>query len=114
MTKNVYRPHKLGNGQWVVGFGGTMNKTEAIAEIEKLNSRPMAASIEFPDTDSGLGIGGINRDQSMPVIPSIAALERIEKMTKTDIVCKKCGASQNFGGAMFTTLRGSRICDDCV
>jgi hypothetical protein len=66
------------------------------------------------DTDSGLGIGGIKNNQSLPIIPSEQAIERVQKMHDTDIVCKRCGASKNFDGAMFTTLGGSRICDDCV
>ena len=61
---------------------------------------------------SGLGIGGINNDQSSPVIPSARALERIQRMHDTDIVCRRCGASKNFDGAMFTT-GGGDICDDC-
>jgi hypothetical protein len=65
------------------------------------------------DTDSGLGIGGINNDQSLPTIPSEQAIERVQKLYDTDIVCKHCGASKNFGG-MFTTLAGGNICDDCA
>ena len=64
------------------------------------------------DIDSGLGIGGINNDQSLPIIPSAADIERFENMQATDKVCKRCGASKNFAGAMFTN--GSKnICDDC-
>lgn len=67
------------------------------------------------DTDSGLGIGGINRDQSAPVIPSIQAIARVQRMHDTDTVCRRCGASKNFDGAMFSTLGPSyRICDDCA
>ena len=64
------------------------------------------------DTDSGLGIGGINNDQSLPIIPTAEDIERFEHMQATDKVCKRCGASKNFDGAMFTN--GSKtICDDC-
>jgi hypothetical protein len=63
---------------------------------------------------SGLGISGINNDQSMPSIPSVRAIERVQKMHDTDTICKKCGASENFDGAMFTTLGDSGICDDCA
>lgn len=66
------------------------------------------------DTDSGLGIGGINNDQSMPMIPSAAAIERLQRMHDTDTICRRCGASRNFDGAMFSTLAGSNICDDCA
>ena len=64
------------------------------------------------DIDSGLGIGGINNDQSMPAIPSERAIARAQHMQDTDIVCRRCHASQNFDGAMFTTS-GTDICDDC-
>lgn len=74
----------------------------------------MSRKNEPHDTDSGLGIGGINRDQSMPMIPSARAIERAQRMAATDTVCKRCGASKNFDGAMFTTLGGSGICDDCA
>src|SRR3990167_8165932 len=66
------------------------------------------------EISSGLGIGGINNDQSMPIIPSARAIERVQKMHDTDTICRKCGASENFDGAMFSTLGGSNICDDCA
>lgn len=66
------------------------------------------------DIDSGLGIGGINNDQAAPFVPSAAAIGRVQRMHDTDIVCRRCGASANFDGAMFTTLGGSNICDDCA
>ena len=66
------------------------------------------------DIDSGLGIGGINNDQSAPFVPSVAAIERMQRLHDTDTVCRRCGASANFDGAMFTTLGGTNICDDCA
>jgi predicted molibdopterin-dependent oxidoreductase YjgC len=66
------------------------------------------------DTDSGLGIGGINNDQQIPAIPTVQAIKRVQQLRNTDTVCRRCGASKNFDGAMFTTLAGSNICDDCV
>lgn len=66
------------------------------------------------DIDSGLGIGGINNDQSAPFVPSVAAIERVQSLHDTDTVCRRCGASKNFDGAMFTNLGGSNICDDCA
>ena len=66
------------------------------------------------DTDSGLGIGGINNDQQMPAIPAVQAIKRVQRMHDTDTVCRRCGASKNFDGAMFSTLAGSNICDDCA
>jgi hypothetical protein len=76
--------------------------------------RVPVAEYQSMDIDSGLGIGGINNDQSMPVIPSLRAIERVQKMHDTDTICKRCGQSENFDGAMFTTLGGSNICDDCA
>jgi hypothetical protein len=66
------------------------------------------------DTDSGLGIGGIGNDQSMPHIPSEKSIAKVQEMHDTDTICRRCHASQNFDGAMFTTLGGTNICDDCV
>lgn len=62
-----------------------------------------------------MGLGGIGAytENEIPIIPNEAALERIERMERTDIVCRRCGASQNFDGAMFTADRNSGICDDC-
>lgn len=90
--------------------------------MRELNKQKPATAPDQPktqewrsvDVDSGLGIGGINNDQSMPTIPSVRAIERVQKMHDTDTICRKCGASENFDGAMFTTLGGSNICDDCA
>ena len=71
-------------------------------------------SVEFMDTDSGLGIGGIGNDQSMPTVPSARAFARVQRLSDTDTVCRRCGASKHFDGAMFTTITGSGICDDCI
>jgi hypothetical protein len=102
----------------------TFNLTDAEAEeitnfrnpapgTEPIHSAEPMSETDF-DIDSGLGIGGINNDQSMPTIPSVSALEKIQEMHDTDIICKRCGASQKFDGVMFTTLGGSNICDDCA
>jgi hypothetical protein len=61
---------------------------------------------------SGLGIGGINDDQSMPEIPSLAVIGRQLRLAETDIICRRCGASMHFDGAMFTN-GGGDVCDDC-
>ena len=66
------------------------------------------------DIDSGLGIGGIANDQSAPFVPSAAAIERVQRLHDTDTVCRRCGASKNFDGAMFTNFGGGNICDDCA
>lgn len=64
------------------------------------------------DFDRGFGIGGLGRYEEPPVIPSDRAIERMLKLTDTDVICRRCGASMNFDGAMFTT-GGCDICDDC-
>jgi len=60
---------------------------------------------------SGLGIGGLANYEETPVIPSVRAMERVQRMHDTDVICRRCGASKNFDGAMFTT--GGNVCDDC-
>jgi hypothetical protein len=102
----VYRNTRTGlNG----GLGGA-NEIVLYNAPAKLETREWRSM----DIDSGLGIGEINNDQSMPSIPSARAIERVQKMHDTDMICKLCGASAKFDGAMFTTLGGSNICDDCV
>ena len=74
------------------------------------------AKMKKVSTEHGsMGIGGINiyAENEMPVIPSLAAMERIERLERTDTICRCCGASKNFDGAMFTTDGGGDICDDC-
>jgi len=73
--------------------------------------KPVTAPVTEPAV---FGIGGIGvfSENEMPIIPSVAAIERMEKLEKTDVICRRCGASQNFDGAMFTTS-GTNICDDC-
>jgi len=61
---------------------------------------------------SGLGIGSLGRHIEDPVIPSLAALKRIEKAEETMRVCRRCHCSDLYDGAMFTT-GGGDICDDC-
>ena len=80
--------------------------------LVKSNPQYIESENSHDFSSSGLGIGGINNDQSLPEIPSIAAMDRVQRMMDTDIICRRCGASQNFDGAMFTT-GGGDICDDC-
>jgi len=61
---------------------------------------------------SGLGIGGLGRHIETPIVPSIEAIKRVEQMEREMIVCRRCGQSDLFDGAMFTTS-GTNICDDC-
>ena len=62
-----------------------------------------------------MGIGGIGTyaENEMPVIPSVAAIECMERMEARARYCRRCGQSDVFDGAMFTTDRGSGLCDDC-
>jgi len=93
------------NELWI----GSMSPVVTTEEIQAEGTPPIAG---YDFSHSGLGIGGINNDQSLPEIPSAQALERVQRMTDTDVICRCCGASKNFDGAMFTT-GGGNICDDC-
>ena len=90
--------------------------SEALLAAEPHAKQPTATDAweALHDTDSGLGIGGINNDQSAPFVPSAAAIERVQRLHDTDTVCRRCGASKNFDGAMFTNFGGGNICDDCA
>lgn len=61
-----------------------------------------------------MGIGGVGvyADNEMPTVPSIAAIERVSRMEREATYCRRCGQSDAFDGAMFTT-GGCDICDDC-
>ena len=61
---------------------------------------------------SGLGIGGLANYEEPPVVPSVVAIERVQHLMDIDVICRCCGASKTFVGAMFTT-GGGYICDDC-
>lgn len=107
VTSHEY-PYQLDDGFWY-------------PESELLPESPIRATQPEPqrewqtiDIDSGLDIGGINNDQSAPFAPSAAAIARVQHLHDTDTVCRRCGASAHFDGAMFTTLGGSNICDDCA
>lgn len=66
--------------------------------------------------DSGIiGIGGIGiyAENEMPYIPSVASIERYNRRVRQATVCRRCGAS-SLDGAMFTTIAGGDICDDCM
>lgn len=72
--------------------------------------RKQESSLDF--STSGLGIGGLATFQETPIIPTIAQIERVERLENEMIVCRHCGASDIFDGAMFTT-GGGDVCDDC-
>ena len=64
------------------------------------------------DFDSGLGIGGLGRNQEAPIVPTVEQIERVEQLEASATYCRTCGQSDVFDGAMFTTGGGS-VCDDC-
>lgn len=75
-------------------------------------SSPQPSRGEPRDFDSGLGIGGLGRHQEKPIIPTVAQMERMEKLEAQATTCRRCGQS-DLDGAMFTTGGGGSICDDC-
>jgi len=62
---------------------------------------------------SGLGIGGLSGHiEEVPVL-TIAQIERMERIERKMMVCRRCGSSDLLDGAMFTTCPSSGLCDDC-
>ena len=100
--KNVYQPHQLSDGRWVVGFGGQMSKQAAQAEVAQRNAAP-ACEPYAPYENPIFAIGGLSRGDGA---------ESVMPMPKTGRVCRSCGHSES-DGAMFTTDPGSGKCDDC-
>ena len=75
---------------------------------------PQVAAESVYDFDrTGAGIGGINRLQEDLIIPTKAAFERYERLEARATYCRRCGKSDVFDGAMFTTDPASGLCDDC-
>jgi hypothetical protein len=70
---------------------------------------------QVEDFQGSFGIGGIGiyQQNETPIIPSDETIRRYEEAVKNATVCKICGCS-SLDGAMFTTIRGGDICDDCV
>ena len=62
----------------------------------------------------GFGIGGLGRYEEPPFIPTKAQMDKLECMEARATYCRRCGESDVFDGAMFTTLASSGLCDDCV
>lgn len=87
-----------------------------LMRAEQIKSRPapprnvMGGSGDF---DRGFGIGGLGRYVEDPIIPSLAAMERAERMEAQARYCSRCGESDLFDGVMFSTDPGSGLCDDC-
>lgn len=92
------------------GHGSALVNRQHAVEAEVYSNSE--SKLHIPDIDSGLGIWGINNDQSLPTLPSRETIERVQHLYATDVICRRCGASKNFDGAMFTT-GGGDICDDC-
>jgi len=81
--------------------------------------QPAAPARTFVDSPSpydfsasGLGIGGLGTYDEKPIIPTVATIQRVERLESEMTVCRRCGASDVFDGAMFTD-GGGDICDDC-
>ena len=70
----------------------------------------MTANHDFDRT--GLGIGGLGRHEEPPIVPTVKAIKRLERMEAGATHCRRCGCSDVFDGAMFTT-GGGDVCDDC-
>jgi len=78
---------------------------------EPAQSKPTESPLDF--SHSGLGISGLANYDEKPIIPSVAAIKRMEKIENEMQICRRCGASDLIDGAMFTTMAGSGYCDDC-
>lgn len=78
-------------------------------------SRILPAATPASDT-AILGIGGIGifAENEKPTIPTARQIERMERLDREAIRCRICGQTDIFDGAMFTTIRGGDICDDCL
>lgn len=86
------------------------------SEVEEVAAdNPVAQPTEnvHDFSHSGLGIGGLGRHEEAPIIPSIAAMKRVENLERQAHTCRKCGQTDVFDGAMFTTAPSSGLCDDC-
>ena len=79
-----------------------------------MNSKPGSKPGSKPEDCSIMGIGGIGiyTENEMPLIPSESAWAHYEKQAARARTCRRCGQTDVFDGAMFTT-GGGDICDDC-
>ena len=113
MTTNIYGTvYVKSEGAHCLNYGGSMTREQALAELDRLNAKPEPMQTVQFDFDGGFGIGGINRAQEMPIVPTPEQIGRYNRAVETDVVCKVCGASKHFGGAMFCN-GGGDICNDC-
>lgn len=107
VSTGQHRPHIAPRGQ------GEMTISEARVEAERLNN---ALPAQHATGHGIIGIGGIGiyEENEMPQIPTVAQIERMERLERQATYCQRCGESDVFDGAMFTTLGSSGLCDDCV
>lgn len=80
-------------------------------QVPQAAAEPTGPVCDFDRT--GAGIGGIGRLEEKPIVPTEAALERYERLEAQATYCRRCGQSDAFDGAMFTTDPASGLCDDC-
>lgn len=75
----------------------------------------MNANNECPhDFDrAGLGIGGLSRQIEKPAVLTIKQIKYLRRLEHKATRCRRCGQSDVFDGAMFTTDPSSGLCDDC-
>jgi hypothetical protein len=88
-------------------------------EVEKAEPAPIRPTRPEPeesagDFDKGFGIGGLARHEEPPFVSTVKQIERLERLEKKARRCRRCGQTDVFDGAMFTTIAGGDICDDCV
>ena len=92
----------------------TWNEADHIYEpVAVVSPNPPEQPPQTYDFDRGFGIGGLARYEEPPFIPTVAQMERLERLEAQATYCRRCGQSDVFDGAMFTTDRSSGLCDDC-
>ena len=113
MSSKFYRIRKI-QGSYKITFDGTMTRAEAEAERDRLNHSVLDQEpSQSYDFDRGFGIGGLARYAEPPVIPTVQQMERVAKLEAQAVRCRRCGDTDMFDGAMFTTDAASGLCDDC-
>lgn len=79
--------------------------------VTKQTQETKESSRDF--SPSGLGIGGLGRYIEPVTIPTVAAIQKMERIEREMETCRRCGENDLVDGAMFTTMAGSGYCDDC-
>ncbi len=83
----------------------------ATTKITKEQYEKMQQGKGFDRT--GLGIGRLSQHTEPTPTPSARQIERVVRKTRQAQTCCRCGQSDTWDGAMFTTDPSSGICDDC-